>query len=74
MKGFFLVYDLSTKSKQAKQKGRHRKREREKYRGRSVTEEMSEGCEGRKKRETECRSGLERLLHEGGLGSTANYA
>lgn len=24
--------------------------------------------------ETECRSGLERLLHEGGLGSTANYA
>lgn len=43
----FLVYDLSTKSKQAKLKGREREREREmeEYRGRSVAEEteMSEG-------------------------------
>lgn len=51
---------------------RREDRGREKYRGRSVTEETE--MSGGEKRETECRSGLGRLLHEGGPGSTANYA
>lgn len=78
LEGDFLgLWSQQQKSKQAKQKVR----QTEKYRERSVTEEteMREGWDrrvGKKKErgETECRSGLERLLHEGGLGSTANYA
>lgn len=75
-----MVYDLRTTSKQAKQRERLRKKERKRD-GETHREicDRGDGDErrmsaGKKREETECRSGLERLLHEGGLGSTANYA
>ena len=48
LKRFFLVYDLSTESKHAKQKGRHRKRERE--RGREIKRKICDGGDERRMR------------------------
>lgn len=63
------MYGLSWKYKQAPGGG-----------GRSVTAEMAKKVEhegkqrGRRETKKERRAGLERLLHEDGLGCTANYA